>query len=437
MLDCLSRFVPALAAARTANVSPEVRRAIKIDISATLLFTAFTGLTSPFTGLILRRELGATAFQLSILAAANAACLLLSLALARLIDDRRPLPYVVWPSFAARALFLLVPFIDSPWPFVGVLVAGTLMGTVAGPAQAALVQQVYPKEQRGRALGTVRVAGAVLAIGLAVVAGQVLGHVSYRWVFGAAAILGMAASLRQRRLPVPDVPAGTPSDRPNLTDAWHAIRRDRGYRRLLVGSFVFGSGVWLQMPATPLLLADVVHATTAQVGIFAAVAAVAALGGNLVWGRLIDRGSSVRALRAVYLVGALTPLIYFFSKSAWMLIGASITESLMATGLDFVWMLVVIDFGGPRRTAQYAAIASTLGGVRGIVGPLAGAALIESFGVHSVYLVAAVLMASGAWILSLQLRALEGWHQKTPLYIAHPRHTSGGLSLSSASRNAR
>jgi hypothetical protein len=39
--------------------SPEIRRALRIDISATLLFTVFAGLTGPFIGLILRRELGA------------------------------------------------------------------------------------------------------------------------------------------------------------------------------------------------------------------------------------------------------------------------------------------------------------------------------------------------------------------------------------------
>ena len=81
------------------DLSPPVRRAVRIDMSVTLLFTVFTGLTAPFTGLILRRELGASPFQLSVLGSAGAACLLLSLALARVVDARRPLPWVVWPSF--------------------------------------------------------------------------------------------------------------------------------------------------------------------------------------------------------------------------------------------------------------------------------------------------------------------------------------------------
>src|SRR5262245_40686474 len=151
-----------------------------------LLFTLFAGLTTPFTGLILRKELGATPFQLSVLASASAACLLLSLWLTRVVDSGRPLPYVVWPSFLARGLFLLVPFIATPWPFVGVLVAGTLLGTVSGPAHAAMVERVYSREERGRALGTVRLVGAVVAIGLALGVGHLFGWVGFRWVFAAA-----------------------------------------------------------------------------------------------------------------------------------------------------------------------------------------------------------------------------------------------------------
>jgi MFS family permease len=385
---------------RLFDFSAPVQRALRVDISAALLVTAFAGLTGPFTGLILRRELGATPLQLSILASAGAACLLLSLALSRLVDSRRPLPYVVWPPFVARGLFLLVPFIESPWPFVAVLVTGTLMGALTGPAQAALVQQVYPREERGRALSVVRVCGALLGIGLSILAGHAFEWFSYRWVFFAAGVLGMLGALRVRRLPVPPAPPDPAADRPGLGAAWLALRTDHGYQRLLLASFVFGSGIWVQMPATPVLLADVLHATTAQVGMLAAVAALAALGGSLLWGRLADRHSSLIALRAVYLVGVLTPLIYYSCRAPWMLVAASVSESLMHTGLDLVWMLALIDYAGPRRTAQYAAIAATLAGVRGVIGPFVGAAVLETLGVHAVYLVSAGLMATGALLVT-------------------------------------
>jgi len=435
MMTSLTRLFPALVPPHLAfDFSPAVRRALRIDISVTLLFTLFAGLTTPFIGLILRRELGASAFQLSVLASGSAACLLLSLALARVVDSRHPLPYLVWPTFLARGLFVLVPFIESPWPFVGVLVAGTLLSTISSPAQTAVIEQVYPRAERGRALGTVRVIGAIAAIGLALATGYLFGQFGYRWVFAVAGVLGMAAALRARRLPVPDAPGAAPvHPRTHLVEAWRTVRADRAFQRALLGSFVFGSGIWLMMPATPILLADVVKATPGQVGVLAAAGGVAALVGNLMWGRLADRRSSVRALRLVYSLGTLTPVIYYVcsltAATPWVLIIATVAESLMHTGLDLVWMLAIIELGGKERTTQYAAIGATLAGVRGLIGPLVGAAVIETLGLHAVYAVAAGLMACGACLVHA--------HQKTPRYIEQPEQTSGGVALASASRNAR
>src|SRR5438128_12239961 len=214
--------------------SPEIRCALRIDVSAALLFAVFATLTTPFIGLILRRELGATPLQLSVMSAAGGACLLLSLAWARALAGHSPLPYLVWPSFVARGLFLLVPLASSAWSFVSLVVAASVFG-----------------------------------------AGQLFERVDYRVIFPAAAVLGMAASLRQRRLPVPAVAEAREPTVGGLRQAWAVVRGDDVFRRLLVASFLFGAGCWIQTPEHPLLLVDVLHVSAAQVGVFAAAAAAA------------------------------------------------------------------------------------------------------------------------------------------------------------------
>src|SRR5499426_2682670 len=200
--------------------NPETRRALRIDISATLLLTVFAGLTAPFIGLVLRRDLGATPLQLAVTSSACGACLLLSLLWAKSFHGRPPLPDLVWPGFLARGAFLLAPFVSSPWAFTGIVIARDFFGAAVAPAQAAVVERVYPRPQRGRALGLVRMAGAVLGIVLALAAGQLFDRVGYRWIFAAAAVLGMAASLRLRRLVVPE-PDNGPGEAPvGLLGAW-------------------------------------------------------------------------------------------------------------------------------------------------------------------------------------------------------------------------
>jgi predicted MFS family arabinose efflux permease len=383
--------------------SPPVRRALRVDISATLLLTVFACMTGPFTGLILRREMGASAFQISVMQAAGAAFMLLSLAWARAVEGREPLACVVWTGFVARGLFLLVPFIHSAWPFVALLVAVNLLGTIAGPAQTVVIERVYPQGERGRALGLVKTAGGMPGILLLLGAGTLLDRIDYRFMFPAAALVGMAASLRLRSLPVPDAPMQPGCLRTGLSEAWAVVRDNARFRRLLIASFVFGCGIWLQMPANPLLMVDVLDVSVAQMGVFAAISGVAGLTGNACWGRLADRRTTLRALRVVYLVGATTPVLYFMASSPWVLALTSVTESLMNTGLDLVFTMALIEVAGPSRSAHYAAIAATLAGVRGVLGPLLGALVIGQFGVQAVYPLAAALMACAVVMVTREI----------------------------------
>ena len=64
-----------------------------------------------------------------------------------------------------------------------------------------------------------------------------------------------------------------------------------------------------------------------------------------------------------------------------------------------------MDAAGPSRTAQYVATSATRVGVRGILCPLVSAVLIQTLGVRSVYLTAAVVMALAIILLSLPIRA--------------------------------
>jgi MFS family permease len=106
----------------------------------------------------------------------------------------------------------------------------------------------------------------------------------------------------------------------------------------------------------------------------------------------------------MYLVGAVTPLVYYVAWHPWVLVASAITDSLLSVGLELVWMMAVIDVAGPQRTANYVAIGATLAGVRGIAGPLVGGLVIHAFGIHAVYLVAAILTFFGASLVGRELR---------------------------------
>jgi MFS family permease len=393
------RYMPPIAPP-FATFSPQVRRALRVDIPVTVLVTIFASLTGPFTGLVLRRQLGATPFQLSVMASASAAFLLLSLAWSKAMQGREPLPYLVWSGFVARGLYLLTPLIYSAWPFVALLVAVNFLGTISGPANAAVIERVYPRGERGRALGLVRLAGGVPGIFLVLGAGTLLNSVDYRLLFPLAGCIGMLGSLRLRHLPVPAAPDDARRVDGGVREAWRVVRDDAELRRLLIASFLFGCGIWLQMPANPVMMADVLGVTMGQMGTFAAVSAFAGIAGNACWGRLADRKSPLATLKLIYLVGAMTPIVFFTARTPWMLTAGFVTDALMNTGLDLVWTMLLIEIAGPARAGQYVAINATLAGIRGIFGPLLGAAVIERFGVPAVYPLACGLMLAALAVVS-------------------------------------
>ena len=398
----------------THDFTREVRAAVAVDVSATMLFAVFAALTVPFNAIILRKELGASATHLAIVASAGAAFNLFSLLWARALNGRSPLPYAVWPGFLARSLFLLVPLIHTPSAFAAVLVTGSMLGTIAEPANAAVLQRLYPRELRGRAISTVRMAGGAVAIALTAGAGRLFAIADYRILFPIAALFGMGASLRQHWLPVPADTAASGRERGKLRDAWTAVRDDAAFRRLLVAHFVFGCGIWLQVPATPLMLVDILDAGMAQIGMFAAIGGVAGLVGNFVWGRRVDGRPTLQVLRTVYVIGAVSPVVYFTAASPWLLAVTAVTEALMTSGLDMVWTICVMDAAGPRRTAQYVAISATLAGVRGVLCPLLSALLIETVGIRSVYAVAFTAMVAGVVMLSAVIRSTSTHAESAP-----------------------
>jgi len=388
------------------DFSPDAARILRAEISAGLFITTFNVFTGPFTGLILRRDFHASPFQIACASSAGAVFMLFSLLWIRAMRRSAPLSFVVWPGLLARAGLLLTPFIHSAWPFAGVLIMAGLMNAVAGPAYSAVVQNVYPRDQRGRALALGRMIGSILTVALSPLAGLLLNLLSFRIVFPAAAVVGIAGALRQRGMR-----RGSSPEASQESVEWNRviemIRRDPSFRRLLLVSLLFGFGIWLQVPANPIMLVDVLHGTALQLGVAASVGGALGFFSNRYWGRLVDQRASVRVLSLVYLAGALTPLVYligFVLRTPWLILGTSGVDAIVSTGLDIVAMVAVMDVAGPERAVEYMGVYLTVAGVRGVIGPMLGAFVIQHGGLAGVYVVAAVVMLLASWAAARQTR---------------------------------
>lgn len=378
---------------------PRARHAFAHDLVGAVLFGLFSGTVLPFASVVARR-LGAEPLWIAWLASAPAVGFFLTAGWAAALAARNPVALVVWPSVAARGLFLLAPFAQSAHALVLLVVAYHLIQGLAVPAYAEAVGRLFPPEARGRLVGTVRVGLSLATIVASLLAGPALARWGHGPVFAAAGVLGVAGALVFGRVRLPRASQG-PFAPPV---AWWTALRDPSFRALAVCTFVFGFGGWMMTPAVPLLLVDVLRATPAQVGVLSAVAASASVLGFHVWGRTVDRRSGVEAVRLILVAALLTPVLYFLAPSPWFAALAFASDGFFWAGLDLAWMAACLELAPPGRVGAYVAAYTMLLGLRGVTAPFVAGALASALGPRPVFLVTAALTATAGILASRSLR---------------------------------
>jgi MFS family permease len=371
---------------------PRTRAVVRIDMAAALLYGAFAGLTQPFIP-VMGVRLGATPLQVSLLVAAPAVVFLLSLWVVNAVRPVHPVRLVMWPALAGRALFLLMPLVRSPQAFVVLVVLYHAVNSLNPLGYAQVMRAVYPDDARGRIMALVKVAMAVAWVTGSVVGGSAMQRLPFQWVFAAAGVLGMASAVVFGRIRPPR-PMEHPEHIPPGA-AVRVLRDDPGYRRFLLAFFVYGFGGWLTGPAVPLLLVRELRASNLQVGLLGAVMSATWVLSFYAWGRMIDRRTATGALKVVFTVGTVTPLIYLTAFSPWVVLLAGVTDGLASAGIDLGWLAAVLHYAPPGRVLLYTTLFNTLVGVRAAVAPVLAAALIPRLGTRPIFALAAAFYVLG------------------------------------------
>jgi MFS family permease len=377
-------------------IPPAVRRNAAVDFVAAVLFGAFGGLTTPFIP-VMGRRLGASALEVSLLVAAPAIVLLLSLWWVRLLPGANPVRQVVWPHAIGRAMFFLMPLIRTPAFYVAFIVAYHAIASVGMLAYAQVMRSVYPDEVRGRIMALVRVGMAVAWIAGSLAGGQIMEHVAFQWVFAAAGVFGVASALVFRAVRMGAVEP--PLVRPGISRTMEVLRENPAFRRFLLAFFVFGFGAWLMSPAVPILLVDLLHATNFQVGLLGAITSGTWLLAYYYWGRMIDRRTAAGTLGTIFLIGGISPILYAVSPNAWVVQGAGVTEGLTSAGIDLGWLTAILQYAPAGEVRHYLAIYNTLVGLRAATAPFLAGLLIPLISVRWIFAASCLLILAGAWLV--------------------------------------
>ena len=261
-------------------------------------------------------DLHLSSAQIGFLAGVMAACWAVSALAFGAVSDRLGRKAVLVPMVVLFSLLSAASGLAHD--FRQLLLARALLGLAEGPCWSvtmALVQESSREHVRGRNVGIVVCAAAIIGLAIApVLTTQIAAHFGWRWAFFIAGAPGLLlALLIARFVPEPGERASprVESHRVGLADLWSLL----SYRNVWMGAIgAVGFMTWLFLVSAfaPLYITEVARQTPTTAGFLMGAAGLGSFVIGLLASALSDRLGRRRVLGLMGLLCAVLPLALMF-----------------------------------------------------------------------------------------------------------------------------
>jgi MFS family permease len=381
-----------------------VRRNFRIDTFSAICGGVYIAVLVAFMPVVVRR-LGGSTTDVAIVIAAPFIGHLLSPIFAYLLSGFPLVRVVAGTVTLARAAFLTGVLVAATPLMLAVTTVVTFVISVANiSAYTALMHGIYPDRERAQAMGNVRIGGAIAGIAAAAVAGTFIDVIPASWVFAAAALIGLPGAIAFFWVRYDG--SSKLAARRSLPDIARGVWADHKYRRLLLSFTVFGVGNLMNLAVYPILLVDHFNASNSFVGAMTAMSSATMIVAYLVWGRMIDRGSSIRLTLVNTVVTLLVPIGYIAAPDVWLLIPVAIVLGIVGAGGEITFFTNIVQIAPRDRIGEYAIAQSLLMGLRGTAAPFVASALLGVADPRVVLLIGVGFMTAGCAIMASAVRLI-------------------------------
>ncbi len=390
-----------------------VRRNFRIDTFSAIAGGVFGAVLVTFMPIVVRR-LGGSTTDVAIVIAAPFVGHLLSPLSSYLLLGFPQVRVVAGTVTVARATFLAgVLVAATPLMLAMTTVVSFIIGIANISAYTALMHGIYPDRERAQAMANVRIGGAIAGIAAAAVAGAFIDVIPASWVFAAAALIGLPGAIAFFWVRYDG--SAKVAARRSLPTIARDVWADHKYRRLLLSFTVFGIGNLMNAAVYPILLVDHFNASNSFIGAMTAVSSATMIVAFLIWGRMIDRGSSIRLTLLNTVATLLIPIGYIAAADVWLLIPVAIVGGIVNAGGEITFFTNIVQIAPRDKIGEYATAQSLLMGVRGTAAPFIAAALLGVADPRVVLLIGVIFMTAGCAIMAGAVRLIA------PTGVTSPR----------------
>jgi MFS family permease len=145
---------------------------------------------------------------------------------------------------------------------------------------------------------------------------------------------------------------------------------------------------------------DELQLSYGEVGWLNMVSSLAWMVSYVVWGRLLDRRGGLWIVQINVILTLVVPMAFWAAQDMWLAAVAFLFNGIIFAGTDLGWMNAILQFARREDIGHYTSLHALLLGVRGIIAPFLGTALIAIpfLGLRGVFLLSAFIILVG-WLL--------------------------------------
>ena len=372
-----------------------------------------------FLSFILYKDLGASAFAISLMMALKPIVTILSFYWsAGLKGTRRLKSNALWAGFWMRAPFLLCPWVDSVWFVIFAAVNYMFFYRAGIPAWLEILKRNLKKGKPERAFswssGLSYAEGVILSLGMGGLLDKEPGL--WKFLFFGAALVGVFSLWLLARVKVEE---SNEVEKPKLAlrelivrpwrDSWELICKRPDFSMFQQGFMLCGFGIMLIQPVLPLLAVDWLGISYMEMA--AAVSIAKGLGfavSSPIWARWFERLPILKISSAVFLSVGLFPVLLALSPlGLWWFYLAYFCYGVGQGGSHLVWNMSGPVFAGKEESSRYTGVNVMMAGLRGTVGPGLGSLLAAILGPIQVLCIGGVFCFYSGMLLLKKTSFLE------------------------------
>lgn len=360
---------------------------------------------------VLRKDLQATAFHIGLFNMVKPVVALFSFYWGAAIWRRQHWLRANWLGawLLARLPFLLFPFFQSIWVFIGAAAIFHFFQRGGMPAQMEILKQNVPEGHRETVFSWSSAlnffAGAILGLFI----GKWMDTGAHHWslLFFYSAICGLMSLILQTRVPVEKIKEVVVQKTGILTpwrDSWALLKQRPDFAKFQLGFMMGGIGLMMIMPALVLYSVDDLNLShtdmTMSRFVWMGLGFVAA---TPFWRRKI-------VFKEIYRLTAIACLFFAASAFAWIMASFHISWFFVAfilygvaqAGSHLIWYLSGPLFSGNGNSSLFSTVNILTVGLRGLIVPCMASLLCEWIGPLAVIVLGFLWCLAGAIYLFAQ-----------------------------------